>query len=271
MTLASPGPLLEVRDLHTHFFGRHGVVEAVRGVSLRLEQGEIFGLVGETGSGKSVTARSIIRMVPPPGRIVAGAITFAGRDLMSADDALMGRIRGAEIGIVVQNPRAALNPVRCVGDAMIDVVVAHRDVRRRAAEAEVLAMLEAVRVHDPWRVAHDHPHRLSGGMAQRVMIGMALLNRPRLLIADEPTSGLDVTVQAQVLDLMVDLVREQGSSVLLVTHDLSVVAQYCGRVAVMKAGQIVEEGAVDEVFRAPSHPYTRGLLAASDQEPEVDE
>lgn len=265
------GALLEVRDLHTHFFTRRGVFEAVRGVTLRLAEGEMLGLVGETGCGKSVTARSIIQLVPPPGRIVRGRVEFDGRDLVQEPAETVRQMRGKEIGIVVQSSRAALNPVLRVGVQMADVIRAHRRLGRREAADDVLAMLHAVRLPDPERWAREYPHRLSGGMAQRVMIGMALINKPRLLIADEPTSGLDVTVQTQVLDLMVDLVRERGSSVLLVTHDLGVVAQYCQRVAVMSAGQIVEEGQVEAVFRAPQHQYTRRLLAATRSESEEDD
>jgi ABC-type dipeptide/oligopeptide/nickel transport system ATPase component len=260
-------PLLEVQDLHTHFFTRQGVFEAVRGVDLRLEQGELLGLVGETGSGKSVTARSIIQLVPPPGRIVRGRVLFGGRDLVKESPEAVRRLRGNEIAIVVQNPRAALNPVLRVGDQIVNVLRAHRRAGRREAMSEAVAMLRAVGIPDPERRAREYPHRLSGGMAQRALIAMALINRPRLLIADEPTTGLDVTVQAQVMDLMVALVRERGSSILLVTHDLGLVAQYCQRVAVMAEGRIVESGTVEAVFQAPQQPYTRALLRAALGEP----
>ena len=261
--------LLEVRDLHTHFFARSGVFEAVRGVELSLASGELLGLVGETGSGKSVTARSIIRLVPPPGRIVRGQVLFDGQDLLGRSEEELRRLRGSEIAIVVQNPRAALNPVMRVGEQIMNVVRAHRQAGRRDAEAEAVAMLRAVGIPDPARRFQEYPHRLSGGMAQRILIAMAMINRPRLLIADEPTTGLDVTFQAQVMDLMLDLVRERGSSVLLVTHDLGLVAQYCRRVAVMAEGQIVEQGTVETIFEAPRHAYTRRLLAAALGDPTV--
>jgi oligopeptide/dipeptide ABC transporter ATP-binding protein len=230
----------------------------------------VLGLVGESGCGKTVTSLSILRLVPsPPGRVTAGAIRFAGRDLLGLAFRELRHVRGGEIAMVFQDPMASLNPAFTVGNQLIEAQRLHRAVSRVAARARAEELLARVGIPDPGRRLDEHPHQFSGGMRQRVMIAMALANEPRLLIADEPTTALDVTTQAEVLDLLRSLQRELGMAVLFVTHDLGVVADFCDRLAVMYAGQIVETGRVDDVFAAPRHPYTEGLLA-SVPEPGVD-
>lgn len=256
-------PLLEVRNLHVHFFTFAGVTHAVNGVSLSLKSGEIVGVVGETGCGKSVLVRSILGLIGPPGKIVAGQILFNGVDLLSKDEEELQKIRGKEIALIVPNPRSVLDPVRRVGDQIVDVIMAHNRISRPDALARALQLMEAVGIPDPPIRRFFYPHELSGGMCQRIVIAMALANAPRLLLADEPTTGLDVTIQIQILDLIRDLVRRLGSAALLVTRDLSVVAHYCDRVAVMHEGQIVESAEVDAFFERSVHPYSLALLRAA--------
>ncbi|RMF90631.1 MAG: ABC transporter ATP-binding protein [Nitrospinota bacterium] len=252
--------LLSVRNLKTYFYTYRGVVKALDGVYLDLAQESTLGLVGETGCGKSVTSLSILRLIEPPGKIVGGEIWFAGRDLLTLSPQEMRRIRGAEIAMIMQEPKVSLNPVFPVGFQIAEAIAAQRKIGKRAARKEAVEMLRRVRIAEPDKVANQYPHELSGGMAQRAMIAMMLSTRPKLLIADEPTSALDVTTQAQILELLRDLVREVRASVLLITHDLGVVAEACERVAVMYAGRVVEEGSVRQVLKEARHPYTVGLL-----------
>jgi peptide/nickel transport system ATP-binding protein len=256
-------PLLEVENLRTHFFTRDGVVRAVDGVSFSVAPGETVALVGESGCGKSVTALSILRLITsPPGRIVGGRITSEGRDLLSLSEEEMRSVRGDRISMIFQEPMTSLNPALTVGWQIAESLVRHRGLARRAALAQAIEMLRKVRMPEPERRASQYPHQLSGGMRQRVMIAMALACGPRLLIADEPTTALDVTVQAQILDLMRELARETGTAIILITHDLGVVAEMAQRVVVMYAGRKVEEAAVETLFSAPRHPYTLGLLGS---------
>jgi peptide/nickel transport system ATP-binding protein len=256
------GPVLAVRGLSTHFHLERGTVKAVDGVDLTVWGGEILGLVGESGCGKSMLARSILRLVPPPGRIAGGEIRLDGQDLLALDEAALRRVRGDAIAMVFQEPMRSLNPVFTVGDQIAEILQAHRpELGRAERRARTLDLLRQVGIPSPERRRLQYPHELSGGMRQRVMIAMALAcGRPRLLIADEPTTALDVTIQAQILDLFVRLQQEIGMAVLLITHDLGVVAETAHRVAVMYAGSIVEEADVDTLFRGPKHPYTQGLL-----------
>ena len=250
-------------DLRTVFSlagGREAA--AVDGISFEIARGETLGLVGESGSGKSVTALSIIRLVMQPGRIAGGRIEFEGRDLRTLDEESMRQVRGRRIGFVFQEPMVALNPVYTIGSQIAETLSVHGLGRGRAAKERAVALLEAVRVPDPARRAKEYPHQLSGGLRQRAMIALALAADPALLIADEPTTALDVTVQAEVLDLLRDLRKRFGLSMLLITHDLGVVAEMADRVAVMYCGRIVEQAPVADLFRAPAHPYTRGLLAS---------
>jgi oligopeptide/dipeptide ABC transporter ATP-binding protein len=256
-------PLLEVRDLQTHFFTRAGLAKAVDGVSFDIAAGETLALVGESGCGKSVTAFSILRLIAdPPGRIVGGSIRFEGRDLLALSGAQMRAVRGNRIAMIFQEPMTALNPVFTIGDQIVEAVLQHRAMDRKAAWRRTVELLERVRIPDASRRANEYPHRLSGGLRQRAMIAMALACEPKLLIADEPTTALDVTIQAQILDLIGELKRETGMGVLLITHDLGVVAQHAQRVAVMYAGRIVEQAPIVELFESPRHPYARGLLAS---------
>jgi oligopeptide/dipeptide ABC transporter ATP-binding protein len=251
-------PLLSVQNLRTVF----GPVVAVDDVSFEVRKGETLGLVGESGSGKSVTAFSIIRLVQEPGAITAGRILFQGRDLLSLPERDMRQVRGAGIGFVFQEPMAALNPVMRVGAHIAEALTVHGLASRSAARQRAMALLRAVKISDPDKRIDDYPHQLSGGMRQRVMMAIALACKPPLVIADEPTTALDVTVQAQVLELLRDMKREFDLSLLLITHDLGVIAETADRVAVMYAGRIVEQGPVRQIFRNPQHPYTRGLLAS---------
>ena len=256
-------PLLEVRDLQTHFFTRAGVAKAVDGVSFDIASGETLALVGESGCGKSVTAFSILRLIAdPPGRIIGGSIRFDGQDLLAMTAARMRTVRGNRVAMIFQEPMTALNPVFTIGDQIVEAVLEHRALDRKAAWSRTVELLERVRIPDAGRRAHEYPHRLSGGLRQRAMIAMALACEPRLLIADEPTTALDVTIQAQILDLIGELKRETGMGVLQITHDLGVVAQHAQRVAVMYAGRIVEQAPIGRLFASPQHPYTRGLLAS---------
>jgi oligopeptide/dipeptide ABC transporter ATP-binding protein len=253
-------PLLAVQGLETHFATAQGVLRAVDGVSFAIERGEVLGLVGESGCGKSVTSLSIMRLVPPPGRVAAGRVLFEGEDLLAKDAEAMRRVRGARIAMVFQEPMTSLNPVFSIGDQIASAVLAHGRPGRHEAWERTVAMLDLVQIPSPRQRARDYPHQLSGGLRQRAMIAMALASGPALLIADEPTTALDVTIQAQILDLLRRLQAERGMAVLLITHDLGVVAELCHRVAVIYAGRIVELAPAGSLFARPLHPYTRGLL-----------
>src|ERR1039458_8467207 len=254
--------LLEVERLQTHFGTPDGVVRAVEGVSFRINAGETLGIVGESGCGKSVTAMSILRLIQePPGKI-AGSIRFDGRDLLKLSEPEMRDIRGNSISMIFQEPMTSLNPVLTVGRQIGETVQLHQGMNARQAEKKAVEMLTLVGIPAPARRVREYPHQLSGGMRQRVMIAMALACNPKLLIADEPTTALDVTIQAQILDLMRDLKQRLGSAIMLITHDLGVVAEMAERVVVMYAGRKVEEATVNEIFARPLHPYTRGLLGA---------
>jgi peptide/nickel transport system ATP-binding protein/oligopeptide transport system ATP-binding protein len=252
--------LLEVRNLQTHFPTRAGLVRAVDGVSFYVDKGELLGLVGESGCGKSITALSVMRLISQPGRIVGGEIIFDGEDLLAATDARMREIRGDDIAMIFQDPMTSLNPVYTVGEQIAEALRLHRKLSRVDARRAAIEAMKEVSIPDPARRASDYPHQLSGGMRQRVMIAMALACDPKLLIADEPTTALDVTIQAQILELLNELRRTRELGVLLITHDLGVVAEVADRVAVMYTGRIVEESPVEELFARPKHPYTEGLL-----------
>jgi peptide/nickel transport system ATP-binding protein len=255
-------PLLKVENLTTVFDGPRHPVVAVNDVSFEIQKGETLGLVGESGSGKSVTAFSIMRLVQHPGRVQGGRVYFQGRDLLSLSEHDMREVRGAGIGLIFQEPMAALNPVMRVGAQIAEALVVHRLASRKAARARAIELLRSVRIVDPERRVDDYAHQLSGGMRQRVMIAIALACQPALIIADEPTTALDVTVQSQILDLLRDLKKTSDISLLLITHDLGVIAETADRVAVMYAGRIVEQGPVRSVLRRPLHPYTQALLAS---------
>ncbi|MHC4924385.1 MAG: ABC transporter ATP-binding protein [Planctomycetota bacterium] len=253
--------LLELRDLKTYFYTDEGVARAVDGVSYVVKKGETLGVVGESGCGKSVTALSVMRLIPqPPGEIVGGQILFNGKDLADLSDEEMRQVRGNEIGMIFQEPMTSLNPVFTVGDQIMESVLLHRGVSKEEAREHAIEMLRKVGIPSPESRVDDYPHQMSGGMRQRVMIAMALACDPALLIADEPTTALDVTIQAQILDLMRHLQSELGMSMLLITHDLGVVAQNAQHVAVMYAGKVVEYSTTTEVFGNPHHPYTVGLF-----------
>jgi oligopeptide/dipeptide ABC transporter ATP-binding protein len=255
-------PLLSVDGLTTGFDSAGRFVPAVIDVSFHLDKGQTLCLVGESGSGKSLTAFSIIWLVQPPGRIDRGRVLFKGRDLLRLADRELQKIRGAEIALVFQEPMTALNPVFTIGSQIEETLRVHGEATRRTARAQAIELLEAVQVPDPSKRVHDYPHQLSGGLRQRALIAMALACNPEVLIADEPTTALDVTIQAQILELLRDLQKRLGLALLLITHDLGVVAEMADRVAVMYAGRIVEESAVGDLFVAPKHPYTRGLLGS---------
>jgi oligopeptide/dipeptide ABC transporter ATP-binding protein len=249
-----------VRDLTVHFETDAGIVEAVDRVSFTIRPGEILGLVGESGSGKSVSAMAILKLIRPPGRIVDGSIVFEGTDLMTLSEEGMRSVRGSRISMVFQSPRTALNPVLTIGRQIARLYELHQGCSASDARGRTLEMLRLVGIPEPARRASQYAHQLSGGMCQRVMIAMALATSPRLLLADEPTTGLDVSIAAQILDLLRDLGRRTGASILLITHDLGVVAGVCDRVAVMHAGQLVESAPVHALFKHPLHPYTRALV-----------
>jgi oligopeptide/dipeptide ABC transporter ATP-binding protein len=252
--------LLEVKDLQTQFPTRAGLVRAVDGVSFYVDRGELLGLVGESGCGKSITALSVMRLIAPPGKIVGGQIIFDGEDLLAASEERMREIRGDDIAMIFQDPMTSLNPVYTVGEQIAEALRLHRGLSRKAAREAAVEAMREVSIPDPARRADDYPHQLSGGMRQRVMIAMALACDPKLLIADEPTTALDVTIQAQILELLNELRRTRELGVLLITHDLGVVAETADRVAVMYTGRIVEESPVEELFARPKMPYTEGLL-----------
>ena len=256
-------PLLQVQDLKTHFFTRDGVVRAVDSVSFSVAAGETLAVVGESGCGKSVTSLSILRLIAsPPGRIVGGKVLFEGRDLLALSEDEMRAVRGDAISMIFQEPMTSLNPALTIGRQIAESLVLHRGLSQGDALAKAVEMLRKVRMSEPERRVRQYPHELSGGMRQRVMIAMALSCGPRLLIADEPTTALDVTIQAQILQLMRELARETGAAIILITHDLGVVAEMAQRVVVMYGGRKVEEAPVEELFAHPRHPYTRGLLGS---------
>src|SRR5713101_4229087 len=256
-------PILDIADLRTWFFTRDGVVRAVDGVSFHVIPGETLAIVGESGGGKSVTALSVLRLIPsPPGRIVSGSIRFAGRDLLGLGEAQMRDVRGNEISMIFQEPMTSLNPVLTIGHQIAETLTLHQGLSRRAALAKAVDMLRLVHIPEAERRIGEYPHQLSGGMRQRVMIAMALACNPKLLIADEPTTALDVTIQAQILELMRELKQKIDAGIVLITHDLGVVAEMAQRVVVMYAGRMAEAAPVAPLFRRPLHPYTKGLLGS---------
>jgi oligopeptide/dipeptide ABC transporter ATP-binding protein len=252
--------VLEVRNLKTYFFTEEGIVKSVDDVSFSVPRGQTLGLVGESGCGKSVTAMSISRLISPPGRIVSGEVLLNGRNLTTLSEQEMRQVRGAQVAMIFQEPMTALNPVLEVGFQIAEAVLAHEKVSKREAWARAVEAMKAVAIPDPEKRAKDYPHQLSGGMRQRVMIAMALVCRPALVIADEPTTALDVTIQAQILELLDNLREQYQLSLILISHDLGVIAEVAETVAVMYAGKIVEIGSAMEVFHNPKHPYTQGLL-----------
>ena len=255
--------VLDVRGLKTYFFTRRGVVKAVDDISFSVRAGETLAIVGESGCGKSITALSLIRLIPsPPGRILGGSVTLDGTDLLKLDEAQMRNLRGNQISMIFQEPMTALNPLLTIGRQVSETLILHQGLSRQDAQAKAVEMLRHVKIPEPEQRAKEYPHQLSGGMRQRAMIAMALACNPRVLIADEPTTALDVTIQAQILELIVELQRDFGTAVILITHDLGVVAETAHRVVVMYAGRKVEEAPVTELFHRPLHPYMRGLLAS---------
>ena len=259
----SGAPLLSVRGLTTTFRAEEGAFDAVRDMSFDLGEGEVLGIVGESGSGKSVTALSILRLIPdPPGQITGGEIIFRGEDLLKVSPRRMRQIRGGEISMIFQEPMTSLNPVFPIGDQIIETIRLHERISRRAARDRAIELLDRVGIAMPAQRLTEYPHELSGGMRQRAMIAIALSCNPRLLLADEPTTALDVTIQAQILDLLGDLREEFGTAIVLITHDLGVVAQYVDRVIVMYCGRVIEQAPVEQLFESPQHPYTEGLLGS---------
>jgi oligopeptide/dipeptide ABC transporter ATP-binding protein len=254
--------LLTVKDLRTYFFSSQAVTKAVDGVSFYLDEGETIGVVGESGSGKTVSALSIMRLIPdPPGKIIGGKILFEGVDLLKLQDDRMREIRGNKISMIFQEPMTSLNPVFTIGDQISEAIVLHQGLNKKDAYEKCIEMLKLVRIPSPEKRIHEYPYQLSGGMRQRVMIAMALSCNPKILIADEPTTALDVTIQAQILDLMNRLKEEMGTAIIMITHNLGVIAEMSKRVVVMYSGKVVEQGSVDDIFYHPQHPYTKGLLA----------
>lgn len=254
--------LLEIEGLQTYFFTRRGVAKVLDGLQLRLEAGQILGIVGETGSGKSVTGFSILRLVRKPGRIVGGSIRFEDRDLLGLSENEMAELRGRSIAMIFQNPRTSLNPLLSVGQFLQQVLLYRAGISKGKLEAEAIRLLREVNISDPERRLHSYPHQLSGGMAQRVMIAAAIASKPKLLIADEPTTGLDMTVQAQIIRLLRELRSETGTAQILITHDLGLASHICDQIAVMYAGEVVELAPIKTLFSKPAHPYTKGLLAS---------
>ena len=255
--------LLDVTDLRTYFYLRHGILKAVDGVSFQLKPHETLAIVGESGCGKSMTALSLMRLIPdPPGKIVSGSVKLAGRDLIALDEPAMRRVRGKDISMIFQEPMTSLNPVMTVGNQIAEALLLHEGLSRGDAMKRALDILRLVRMPEPEQRLREYPHQLSGGMRQRVMIAMALACNPKVLLADEPTTALDVTIQAQILDIILDLQKKLGTAVILITHDLGVVAETAQRVIVMYAGRKVEEALVGELFARPLHPYTHGLMAS---------
>ncbi len=255
-------PLLEVKNLKTYFYTEDGVVKAVDGVDFYVKEGEVLGLVGESGCGKSVTSFSIMRLVGVPGKIVAGEVFFAGKDLLKTSEEDMVKVRGNRVSMIFQQPQSSLNPVFTVGDQVAEVLQIHQNLDKEASWKRAVELLSMVGIPDAANKAKAFPHEMSGGQAQRVMIAMALAMTPELLIADEPTTALDVTIQAQILDLMREMRNRLGTAVILITHDLGIIAEMADRVAVMYAGRIVEQAEVGELFEHPLHPYTQGLIGS---------
>jgi len=261
--ISNEPPLLEVDSLRTYFDLRHGVVKAVDGVSFTLSAHETLAIVGESGCGKTITALSLMRLVPdPPGRIAGGSVKLAGLDLLALDEEAMRDVRGKDIAMIFQEPMTSLNPVLTIGSQIAEVLLLHESMTRQQAWQKAINMLRLARIPEAKQRAAEYPHQLSGGMRQRAMIAMALACNPKVLIADEPTTALDVTIQAQILDVILDLQRKLGTAIILITHDLGVVAETAQRVIVMYAGRKVEEAPVEELFARPQHPYTRGLMAS---------
>jgi peptide/nickel transport system ATP-binding protein len=255
--------LLDVADLRTYFYLRHGILKAVDGVSFQLKPHETLAIVGESGCGKSMTALSLMRLIPePPGKIVSGSVRLAGRDLIALDEPAMRQVRGKDISMIFQEPMTSLNPVMTVGNQIAEALLLHEGLSRSDALKRAVEILKLVRIPEAEQRLKEYPHQLSGGMRQRVMIAMALACNPKVLIADEPTTALDVTIQAQILDIILDLQKKLGTAVILITHDLGVVAETAQRVIVMYAGKKVEEAPVGELFARPLHPYTHGLMAS---------
>lgn len=252
--------LLEVRDLQTSFFTPAGEVKSVNKTSFNLDRGKVLGIVGESGSGKSVTAYSIMQILSKPGRIIGGSIKLDGQELVGAGETVMHKIRGKKVSIIFQDPMTSLNPVFKIGFQLIEAIRLHTDRNRKQAKARAIEMLQLVGINEPEKRLKQYPHELSGGMRQRVMIAMALACEPDILIADEPTTALDVTIQAQILELMKKLQKELGMAIIMITHDLGVIAQMCDEVIVMYAGKIVERGTIDAIFYDPKHEYTKGLM-----------
>jgi oligopeptide/dipeptide ABC transporter ATP-binding protein len=254
--------LLDIQGLKTHFFTEDGVVKAVDGVNIHVNRGECLGVVGESGCGKSVTSLSIMRLIAPPGKIIEGKIVYDGKNLLDLPEKEMTKIRGNKISMIFQQPQTCLNPVFRIGDQISEVLNIHQSLGKQAGRERAIELLRMVGIPEPAKRANSYPHEVSGGQAQRVMIAMALACAPELLIADEPTTALDVTIQAQILDLMRGLREKTGTSIVMITHDLGVVAEMCDRVVVMYAGQVVEEADVKTLFANPLHPYTKGLLGS---------
>src|SRR5579872_1726986 len=262
-SMATGEHLLDVTGLRTVFRSTRGPVTAVNGIDFHIEAGETVGVVGESGCGKSITALSLMRLVPdPPGRIVGGSVKLAGVDLLALDDEAMRAVRGKDVAMIFQEPMTSLNPVLTIGSQIAEAVLLHENFNRRQAWDKAVDMLKLTRIPEPEQRAREYPHQLSGGMRQRAMIAMALACNPKVLIADEPTTALDVTIQAQILDIILDLQRKLGTAIILITHDLGVVAETAQRVIVMYAGRKVEEAPVEELFARPQHPYTHGLMAS---------
>ncbi|MGD9290685.1 MAG: ABC transporter ATP-binding protein [Desulfobacterales bacterium] len=252
--------LLDIKDLKTYFYTYNGIVKAVDGISLQVHREEVLGIVGETGCGKSVTARSLLRLVPDPGRVVSGRVLLDGENVLALNNKQLRDIRGGRMAMIFQNPLSSLNPVFTIGHQVCHIIRLHQGMNRHEARQRAVQMFSLVRLANPNRLLQKYPHQLSGGQLQRVMIAMALSCQPELLIADEPTTALDVTIQAQILTLMLGLKEKTHTAVMLISHDLGVVAEICDRVAIMYAGLIVEEAGIDDIFQRPLHPYTEGLM-----------
>ena len=266
---SEPAKLLEVRDLEVSFYTPAGEVKAVGGISYDLKEHEVMGIVGESGSGKSVEAYSIIGLLQNPGKVIGGSIVFEGENVLDFDAERMRQFRGNKVSMIFQNPMTCLNPVYTIGDQLMEALTCHnKDISRKEARERAIEMLELVGINNAEKRMDQYPHEFSGGMRQRAMIAMALICSPKLLIADEPTTALDVTIQAQILELMKDIQHKTGMAIIFITHNLGVVAEICDRVSVMYAGHIVEQGDVNDIFYAPAHPYTKGLLRSM---PRVDE